>query len=265
MRRTFWLGGLVMLLLFTSCGSSKRLTYLQDMEYLKMYPEEEQVENRIKKYDKLDIVVTCKNPELALPFNISGGTMKVNSNGEVLSESVSTDEKKGYIVSKKGTIDFPILGELMVEGLTLDELKTMIEEKIIEKNYIRDPMVLADFMNFQITILGEVNNNGNFPIKNNRVNLIEAIAMAGDLTKNAKREEVLVIRTINGKRVVYPHNMRSKEIYDSPAFYLQQNDVIYVKPNKHQTDGNFERKTTLISLVLTFITAFASVYHWVIK
>ena len=148
---------------------------------------------------------------------------------------------------------------------TEEELQELIETKIIEKNYIRDPMVLADFMNFQITILGEVKNNGNFPIKNNRVNLIEAIAMAGDLTKNANRKEVLVIRTVNGKRVVYPHNMRSREIYESPAFYLQQNDVVYVKPNKHQSDGNFERKTTLVSLVLTFITAFASVYYWVIK
>lgn len=265
MRRLLWLGGLMILWLFTSCGSSKKLTYLQDMEYFKMYPEEEQIENRIKKYDKLDIVVTCKNPELALPFNISGGTMKINSSGEIVSESVSADERKGYTVSKKGTIEFPILGELLVEGLTLDELQELIETKIIEKNYIRDPMVLADFMNFQITILGEVKNNGNFPIKNNRVNLIEAIAMAGDLTKNANRKEVLVIRTVNGKRVVYPHNMRSREIYESPAFYLQQNDVVYVKPNKHQSDGNFERKTTLVSLVLTFITAFASVYYWVIK
>lgn len=265
MKKKFWLGGLVMLLLLTSCGSSKRLTYLQDMEYFKMYPEEEQMENRIKKYDKLDIMVTCKNPELALPFNITGGSMKFNATGEVVSESVSSEEKKGYLVSKKGTINFPILGEFFVEGLTLVELQKLIENKITEKNYIRDPMVLADFMNFQITILGEVNNKGNYPIKNNRVNLIEAIAMAGDLTKNAKREEVLVIRTVNGKRIVYPHNLRSREIYESPAFYLQQNDVIYVKPNKHQTDGNFERKTTLISLVLTFITAFASVYHWVIK
>ena len=99
----------------------------------------------------------------------------------------------------------------------------------------------------------------------NEINLIQAIAMAGDLTTNAKRDEILVIRTENGERKVYPVNRLSRDLYESPAFQLQQNDVVYAKPNKVKSDGAFERRTTLISLLLTFATAFSSMYYWVIK
>ena len=133
------------------------------------------------------------------------------------------------------------------------------------KNYLKEPIVMADFMNFQITMLGEVNNKGNFSVENNEINLIQAIAMAGDLTTNAKRDEILVIRTENGERKVYPVNMLSRDLYESPAFQLQQNDVVYAKPNKAKSDGQFERRTTTISLLLTFITAISSMYYWVIK
>lgn len=266
MKKMVWLGGLVLIMAFSSCSSKKQLTYLQDVEYFKEYPVSDQVETKIKKGDKLDIMVTCKNPELALPFNIvNGGTVRVTADGEMSSEPSLQADRKGYIVGNDGNIDFPILGELHVESLTLDELKHLIESRIIEKNYIRDPMVLAEFMNFQITMLGEVNTKGKLNISNNQVTLLEAIAMAGDLTTNAKRDEIVVIRTENGKRVFYPHDMRSKDIYDSPAFYLQQNDIVYAKPNKNKSDGAFERKTTYLSLLFTFISAAASLYYWVIK
>lgn len=258
-------GGLVLVLGLSSCGSSKKITYLQDMELLKNYPVKEEADIRIQTKDKLDIVVTCKNPELALPFNIMGVTVRADANGNMTSVPAASSEKKGYVVDKNGYIDFPVLGQLHVAGMTLDELKTMIEDRIKAKNYLKEPIVMADFMNFQITMLGEVNSKGNFTIENNEINLIQAIAMAGDLTTNAKRNEILVIRTENGERKVYPVNMLSKDLYESPAFQLQQNDVVYAKPNNAKGDGVFEKRTTVISLLLAFITAMSSMYYWVIK
>ena len=141
----------------------------------------------------------------------------------------------------------------------------MIADKIKAKNYLKEPIVMADFMNFQITMLGEVNSKGNFKVENNEINLIQAIAMAGDLTTNAKREEILVIRTENGERKAYPVNMLSKDLYESPAFQLQQNDVVYAKPNKVKSDGAFERKTTLLTLFTSLLSTAAMLYYWVFK
>ena len=127
-------GGLVLVLGLSSCGSSKKITYLQDMELLKNYPVKEEADIRIQTKDKLDIVVTCKNPELALPFNIMGGTVRADANGNMTSVPAASSEKKGYVVDKNGYIDFPVLGQLHVAGMTLDELKTMIEDRIKAKN-----------------------------------------------------------------------------------------------------------------------------------
>lgn len=265
MKKLIVWGGLVLLLGLCSCGSSKKLTYLQDMELLESYPVKEEAEIRIQPKDRLDIMVTCKNPELALPFNIMGGMVRTDADGNMTSVATGSEEKKGYLVDKCGCIDFPVLGQLVVAGLTLDELKLMIAERIKAKNYLKEPIVMADFLNFQITMLGEVSRKGNFKIENNEINLVQAIAMAGDLTTNAKRDEIWVIRTENGQRKVYPVNMLSKDMYESPAFQLQQNDVVYAKPNKAKSDGQFEKRTTLVSLLLTFVTAISSMYYWVIK
>ncbi|MBQ8888702.1 MAG: polysaccharide biosynthesis/export family protein [Bacteroidaceae bacterium] len=265
MKKVLLLGGLALLLGLSSCNTSRKLTYLRDMEVLKDYPVKEEAEIRIQTKDKLDIVVTCKNPELALPFNIMGGVVRTDANGEMTGLSGVSEEKKGYVVDKNGYIEFPVLGQLKVAGMTLDELKEMIANEIKAKNYIKEPIVMADFMNFQITMLGEVSSKGNFTVENNEINLLQAIAMAGDLTTNANRDEVWVIRTENGKRKVYPVNMRSVEMYDSPAFQLQQNDVVYAKPNKVKSDGAFERKTTLLSLFTSLLSTAAMLYYWVFK
>ena len=261
MKKKTWLGSLLLVLLFASCSSVKKMTYVQDLNYFTSYPVNEQAEIKVQQNDKLSITVTCKSPELALPFNISNGAqgVHISENGEFAPSVNASTDAKGYVVSKDGNIDFPILGKLHVQGLTLAEVKKLIEDRIMEKNYIRDPLVLVDIMNFQITMLGEVAKKGNYTIKNNHVNLLEAIAMAGDLTTSAKTDEVMVIRTENGQRKAYPHNLRSREFYDSPAFHLQQNDVVYVKPNKVKSDGTREKNTNIIGLILSFITACATI------
>ena len=137
-----------------------------------------------------------------------------------------------YRVDVDGNIDFPILGTLHVEGLRVSQVTEMIKNKIIEGNYIKDPQVSLEFLNFRYTVLGAVGHAGTFSVDDDRVTLLDAIANAGDLKSNAKLGSVAVIRESNGERKIYVHDIRSKEIFQSPCYYLQQNDIVYVEPNK---------------------------------
>lgn len=249
------------ILLADSC-SYKRLTYLQDMDPLETYEVVERPDAKIGIDDKLSIVVTCKNPALAAPFTIVSGRASVDPvTGEI--SAGNTDEAKGYTVDKRGMIKFPVLGDVYVEGMTLKELEAAISQQIIEKNYIKDPVVLADFMNFQITMLGEVGGKGNYVIPNGSINILEAIALAGDLTTAAVRNDVWVIRTEEGKRKVYTVNLLSKSLYESPAFYLQQNDIVYVKPRRSKLDTNSQLGMQIGSMVLSVLSTVASVSYWI--
>lgn len=246
---------LSVLLILSSCGSIKTLTYLQDMEYNSPYLVKDVPSVRIQEDDKLSIVVSCSNQELAAPFN--GGVLSVNV--ETGSTSVSgKSELPEYVVSKEGTINFPILGVLYVKNMTLDELCRTIEDRIKSNNLISDPSVKVDFTNFQITIIGE-SGAGIYPVSNNKINLIDALAMAGDLPTSAKRDDVMVIRTENGARTAYSVDLRSVELFESPVFYLKQNDVIYIKPNKYKSDGRTETVYRYISLAMSMASIVTTV------
>lgn len=261
MKRSAFFLLIVTLFTLSSC-SYKRLTYLQDMDLLATYDVAERPDAKIGKDDKLSIIVTCKNPALAAPFSIVSGNTSVDPvSGEI--KASNTEEAKGYTVDKRGIITFPVLGEVQVEGLTLKELEKTIADKIIENNYIKDPVVIADFMNFKITMLGEVSNKGNYVIKDGSINILEAIALAGDLTTAAIRNDIWVIRTEDGKRSVYSVNLLSASLYDSPAFYLQQNDVVYVKPRKSKLDANSQLGLQISSMALSVLSTAASISYWI--
>ena len=167
-----------------------------------------------------------------------------------------------YLVDNEGYILFPVLGSLRVEGMTLKQLKEEISNLIIEKKYINDPIVTAEFTNFQITILGEVGSKGNYIVKDNRITILQAIAMAGDLTTYAQNDNIWVIRTEGGERQVYPIDLRSKSCFDSPGFWLQQDDVVYVKPRKAKLDGGSQLALTITSTVLSGLSALGSILYW---
>ena len=150
-----------------------------------------------------------------------------------------------------GNIDFPILGTLHVEGLKVSELTDLIKRRIIEGNYIKDPLVSVEFLNFKYTVLGAVGNNGTFSVNGDRVTLIEAIARAGDLTSKARVDRVAVIRETERGREMYMHDLRSKDVFDSPCYYLQQNDIVYVEPKYKKRDAEdrgWQIATTTLSL-----------------
>ena len=249
------------LLALSSCVSSKDFVYLQDMQVGERYHFERKHEAVVHRDDRLSITVSCKQPELALPFNAQNAAVKVSSTGEISASADGTD--KGYRVDVDGNIDFPMLGKINVEGRTLAEVTQLIKNGIIEGNYIKNPLVAVDFLNFKYTVLGAVGSNGTFTVKGDRVTLLEAIANAGDLGTNARVDKVTVIREIGNERQIFVHDLRSSDIFNSPCFYLQQNDIVYVEP-KYRKKERSERIAQYVTMTFSAIATACTVI-WAVK
>lgn len=240
MKKATLLAMALLMLLASSCGSYKRTAYLQDMNPNGKYPISTANDVRIHKEDKISIVVTGSSPTLAAPFNLITAVPSYDpTTGDPRYTVSENDNKPEYLVDSEGNIEFPVLGIIHVEGLTLADVKEVIANKIQEKNYMKDPIVQVEFVNFQITMLGEIG-AGNFTINTGSINIFQAIALAGDLTDYANRKEIMVIRTDGGERKVYNLDLTSSSCYYSPAFYLRQNDMVYVKPIKSKMDASVE-------------------------
>lgn len=248
----------------TACSTSKSLTYLQDLEVGEKYPVAAAPELKVKSGDRLDISVTCKNPQLALPFNVVGGVVNMDLGGsDDTRSSLSSESPKGYLVDAYGDIDFPVLGKLHIGGFTLSQVKDYIADMLIERNYIKDPIVSVNLLNFKITILGETQSE-DMEIESNQINILQLIARTRDLTPYALRSDVRVIRsTDDGCREVYSLNLKSKEVFNSPAFYLQQNDIVYVMPKGSKLDGSILTSyTSVATAILSAISTLSVAYMW---
>lgn len=254
---------LLILLMTSSCSTRKNIVYLNDMKMGENYPIEAKHEAVIHRDDRLSITVSCKKPELAIPFNVSTGTITVGEDGNIRTGSASSTREKGYRVDVDGYINFPILGRLYVEGLKISEAQNLIRRKIIEGDYIKDPTVAIEFLNFKYTVLGAVGRNGTFTVDGDRITLLEAIANAGDLTSKARINRVAVIREEGNDRKMYLHDLRSTDVFSSPCFYLQQNDIVYVEP-KYKKKDNEDRGFQIGALLLSVVTAVTSIF-WVLK
>ena len=243
------IGLALMLLMIVSCKSRKDVVYLQDVVPLKQIPIEQKFEVFIHEDDLLGITVSSKEPELTIPFNKTSAS----SGGE--------GRALGYLVDVNGDIDFPILGKLHVAGLSRLQLQEMLKTRLIEGDYIKDPVVTVEFMNFKVSVMGEVARPGSFPIQGDRITLLEALSMAGDLTIYGRRDRVAVIREKDGQRTILFHDLRSAEVFSSPCYYLQQNDIVYVEPNnaKSEQSGINQNKTATVWLsVITSLVSIAS-------
>lgn len=238
--------------LLSSCSSRKDFVYLNDMNVGTKYTFDAKHEATVHRDDRLNITVSCKNPELAIPFNIQDGNFQVGADGSV--KASGNANEKGYRVDKDGNIVFPLLGTLNVEGKTVQQVTDMIRQRIIEGGYIKDPLVTMEFLNFKYTVLGAVGSRGTYNVKGDRITLLEAIAQAGDLTGRARLDRIAVIRESGNDRQVYMHDIRNKSIFDSPAFYLQQNDIVYVEPKyrkQDKEDRGYHILTVLLSVAAT--------------
>lgn len=248
-------------LVIASCSTQKNLTYLQDMEYGVPYEVLPMQEIHLQPGDQLSITVSCKQPELAIPFNIMSGSVSQDGTGSTTGTSFSRDNDFRYTVDQDGSIDFPLLGSLMIQGMTIEEVEDFIERRIREESYISDPIVTAHFKNFQITVLGMAGSN-NYTIQKDRLNLLEAIAMIGNIPNTALIDDIMVIRNENGFRTAYSVNLKTKDLFESPVYYLQQNDIIYIKPSKYANDGRLERVRSVTSGVISLINIASNFFVW---
>lgn len=241
-------------LLLASCATNKRAAYIQQAQPDQPVLIEQDYQIRIKPLDRLTITVNSKDPELAAPFNAASSYNSLSNNPSY--SASSNGALQILTVDKEGNIQLPIIGEVKCDGLTRNELAKKIEEEIRHKQMVNDPIVVVQFADVKFSVLGEVARPGQFAITKDRISLFDALAMAGDLTVYGMRDEVAVIRETNGVRTIEYLDLRSKDIFDSPAFYLQQNDVVYVKPNKKKArSGQISQdRSFYISLVSTAIS-----------
>lgn len=248
------------LILFSSCVSHKELITFNEtsLPYGTTQAINNALDLRVEPDDLLRITVFSVDPEAAAPFNIEPSTTMVN--GQI--DASNLELFNGYIVDRGGFIDFPLLGQLQVEGMTMQELKESLGEKL--KVYLKDPVVTARFLNFKITVLGEVNAPGLIRLSNPRVTVLDALGLAGDLTDYANRYEVVLIRETDKQRTFDKLNLQQGDLFESPFFYLKQNDVLYVRPIKAKTATVADPAQRIISYgtaalsIITLIVALSS-------
>ena len=265
MRISTFLLPLVIAIMLSSCASTERITYFQDVR-----PGEQITQGitpvtvKVQPEDKISIIVNSKDPLLADLFNLTIVSRQLgtkNSGSGSSSQGIS-----GYTVRQDGTIDFPVLGSVYVAGMTREEIAAHIKSELISQNLIKDPVVTVEFMNLTVSVLGEVANPGRYSIDKDYITLLEALSMAGDMTIFGKRDKVLVLREVEGQQRVYGVDLRSAEqLYNSPVYYLQQDDVVYVEPNSMRArqstvNGNNVLSATfwmsLVSLITTVTVLF---------
>ena len=241
---------------FTSCNTSKKILYLQDVRNDVPVSTTKGAQITIMPKDQLSIVVSCKDPEIAALFNLPRISHQAGVQNLSLNSNTNT-QLLGYTVDVDGKIEFPLLGVLSVEGLTRKQLSQMIKERLIKEDLVKDPIVTVDFMNLHISILGEVQKPGDIRVSRDQVTLFEALSLAGDLTIFGKRDGVYVIREEDNTRTKYHVDLRSADLYKSPAYYLKQNDIVYVEPNKVRAGQSTINENNLKSVSLWIsITSF---------
>lgn len=214
-------------LLFASCSTPKNISYFQELNTGSIVDARQIMDVKVKPEDKLSIVVSTQEPALSSLFNL------VTTQNNVGGSSSGGNQVSYYTVDSSGDINFPVVGKIRIAGLTREQVAEKISEDLISRNLVKDPIVTVEFANAAIAVLGEVRSPGRYSFNKDHLTLIDAIAMAGDLTINGQRSNVLVMRKVNeGTQEAYRVNLlNAQELASSPAFYLQQDDVVYVEPD----------------------------------
>jgi len=247
----------LLLLLLGGCASQKEITYLQDVTRNYRQTIAQDYDVRINSDDLLSIMVNSKDPELVQMFNLPMVSYQVTSMGYLGGQQ----RMLGYLVDKNGNIKFPQLGELNVRGLTRFELSDLISNELKERGLVNDAVVTVQFLNFKVSVMGEVVRPGTFEVDSDRITLLDALSLAGDMTIYGRRDNVRVIREENGERTVAIVDLRSRNLMNSPYYYLKQNDIVYVEPNKAragQREINQNRSVSTFASILSVLASLAS-------
>jgi polysaccharide export outer membrane protein len=239
---------LAVILVLSSCASKKDLVYFQGIDTLEHITNRD-YSPRYKADDKISIAVSALDPTAAMPFNSFEPSMGTAASGN--------QRTLPYLVAKNGTIEFPQLGTIEVVGLTRLQLIVLLKEKLAP--FLVNPSIIIKLLNFTVTILGEVNQAGSFVVPDERITILDAIGLAGDLTMHGVRQNVLVIRETDTEKEFKRIDLTDSNLFKSPVYYLQQNDVVYVEPNKPKVNSSSTSAATgvwisITSLTITIIT-----------
>jgi polysaccharide export outer membrane protein len=226
-----------------SCGNSKKIVYLQDVDNAHLIFSEISHETIIRPNDNLFITVTSPtNPEAVLMFN----ALKDNTNANMQTLAI-----QGYLVDNEGNINFPGVGKVHLAGLTKNAAIDTLQERISQ--YVVNTTANIRFLNYRVTVLGEVNRPGTYTVESEKITILEALGLAGDLTIYGKRNNVLVYREVEGEPHFHRVDLTSSKFFESDYFHLQQNDLIYVQPNKARTGSSVYNQTLSVGMSLLSI------------
>ncbi|WP_437395690.1 polysaccharide biosynthesis/export family protein [Flagellimonas lutimaris] len=233
--------------LIFSCTSSKNVVYFQDATQFETLVDDNTFTSKFKVDDLVSIHVSTLDPEASAPFNLFRGAEEGGLS--------MRPEQVNYLVDENGEIDFPVIGKIKIEGLSPSETKTLLREKL--SDYLKDPIINVRIRNFTVTILGAVNRPGTYPINGEQITILEALGYAGDINIKGRRDNVMVIRDFDGTKVYNRINLNSKDALRSPVYYLTQNDVVYVEPNKSgKAQSTLDQRSTLaFSIASLLITS----------
>lgn len=237
---------IVTVLVLGSCASKRDVVYYQDVGEFETLVDGNAFEPKFKVDDLVSIHISTLNPEASAPFNLykTGGQ-----------EGGYRLEQVNYLVDQAGEIDFPVIGKIKILGLTPEELRVMLREKLAD--YLKNPIINIRLENFTVSILGEVNRPGTYRINGEEITIMEALGLAGDMTIKGMRKNVLVIRDFNGTKVYTRIDLTTKEASKSPVYYLTQNDVVYVEPNQSAVTASSldNRASIAVSIASVLITS----------
>jgi polysaccharide biosynthesis/export protein len=240
---------LALIVFVSSCADTKKLVYFDNIQDTNIPQKSAPTETIIQRNDLISIAVNSLNPEATAIFNAPNESTP-NANNATANDNTLT---VGYLVNPNGDIQFPVLGTIHVEGLTKSQLTVLLTKQLTDKKLLVDPIVTIRYLNFRVSVLGEVNTPGVFTVPNEKISILEALGLAGDITIYGKRENVLIIReSTNGEKITKRINLSSSDILSSPYYYLRSNDVVYVEPSKDRVAK--ERNAMLLPIIISLTT-----------
>lgn len=259
--------------LLYSCSTPKDIAYFQDAAALNGMALQMEQQFRLRPEDKINIIVNSSNPLLEQQFTLTAKTSGNSSLGaDVKPETTAGGVSGGngmllaYTVDEQGTIDFPLLGKIRVEGMTRGEVASYIKGRLVERELVSEPIVTVEYVNLSVNVLGEVGKPGNVPITKDHFTIVDALSRAGDMNINGNRRAVMVNRNVDGVNEVYYIDMTNmQQALLSPAYYLQQNDLVYVVPNNKKKRESTEMGNTFHTpyiwlSIATFITSLIAIF-----
>lgn len=249
----------VLVLVCSACGTTREYAYIADAERDSAQTILNNFQCTIMPGDELSISVDSKTPENVIQFNSNINRISTNMGRTIARKQEKSAEKNDeYVVDDRGNITFPVLGTLKVAGMTRDSLAQMIQRYIIDSGYVSDPIVTVELENFRVTVIGEVAHPDQIHVEGTRMTIFEALASVGDITIHGRRDNVTIVRNIGGEQQIGEVNLSSKEILNSPYYYLQQNDIVYVEPDKKKTYQSY-RNDDIPFYITTTVSTLSSI------